>query len=183
MKKKPVGGYKFSPEALQYDDQNLLKRVDVIRNAMMGSEKEILRLNDRDFKFFNAVRTAYAIVADPNIAEEEQLKVVSRLLDCDKHYATNVIKAVNILVLMPKVVNKEFKRQVVSKHLWEKYLEVRDEDPDLALRLIQEYSRLEDLYTHEISSTDPSTLTLPIPTFSNDATLLEGVEDAEIDME
>lgn len=181
MKRKPIEGYRHSSQNLQYEDQHLLKRVDVIRNALMGSEKEILRLNDRDFRFFNAVRTAYAIVADPNIAEEEQLKVVSRLCDCDKHYASKVIKAVNILVLMPKVVNKEFKRQVVAKHLWEKYLEVREEDPELALKLLQEYNRLEDLYTHEAAASDPSSLTLPIPTFSNDPTLLDGVEDAEIE--
>lgn len=182
-KPKKVAGFndfRHLEHNIDFEDEEWIERIDRLREAFIGNYQSIRKLNTYEMKLFKYVQRAFAIVADPNISEEEELSAVAAFIDESKEYSHRIIKIVRALVTRPKMVNKQFKREVVSSHVWQMYQDTKEAgELEVALEFLKEYNKLENLYDHSDKKVDPTTLIIPIPVYSSNPAIIEA-DDAEI---
>lgn len=154
----------------QIEDRN-----ERFRYAFMYNKIELL--NENDAVFANVMKLAYPIFVDSELSFDQKRKQINAIDGRgtnDYQYAENVLDTLEFVFGKAALMDKELIRQsqrMKYEHLYDLSIEL--ENLELATKILNSIDKLFGLDKVEGKTINYNTLILPVPKFTNDASVLK----------
>lgn len=97
-------------------DVEFFEEVDAIMEAYL-SNKKMIQLNERTFRFAQDILDSHHILVNPLIARNKEIHLIAQLLNCSETKAIRIRNAHTLIWGDSKGVNDEFQKRLIAEKL------------------------------------------------------------------